>query len=244
MIDITGLTKHFGGAPVLNGIDLQIAEGERVVVIGPSGTGKSTLLRCLNFLDVPQAGTIRIGDVTVDAAKVRKADILALRRRTAMVFQNYALFANKTAKENIMEALVTVQKRPKDEAEQRALSVLAETGLADKADSFPAALSGGQQQRVGIGRAMALGAELMLFDEPTSALDPEWVGEVLDLMRAVAERKQTMLIVTHEMQFAREIADRVIFMDRGKIVESGPPSEIFSAPKDARLQKFLKRVEG
>jgi len=244
MIDITGLTKHFGGAPVLNGIDLQIAEGERVVVIGPSGTGKSTLLRCLNFLDVPQAGTIRIGDVTVDAAKARKADILALRRRTAMVFQNYALFANKTAKENIMEALVTVQKRPKDEAEQRALSVLAETGLADKADSFPAALSGGQQQRVGIGRAMALGAELMLFDEPTSALDPEWVGEVLDLMRAVAERKQTMLIVTHEMQFAREIADRVIFMDGGKIVESGPPSKIFSAPKDARLQKFLKRVEG
>ncbi|MEQ5828607.1 amino acid ABC transporter ATP-binding protein [Sulfitobacter sp. NFXS29] len=244
MIDITGLTKHFGGAPVLNGIDLQIAEGERVVIIGPSGTGKSTLLRCLNFLDVPQAGTIRIGDVTVDAAKARKADILALRRRTAMVFQNYALFANKTAKENIMEALVTVQKRSKDEAEQRALSVLAETGLADKADSFPAALSGGQQQRVGIGRAMALGAELMLFDEPTSALDPEWVGEVLDLMRAVAERKQTMLIVTHEMQFAREIADRVIFMDGGKIVESGPPSEIFSAPKDARLQKFLKRVEG
>jgi len=244
MIDITGLTKHFGGAPVLNGIDLQIAEGERVVVIGPSGTGKSTLLRCLNFLDVPQAGTIRIGDVMVDAAKARKADILALRRRTAMVFQNYALFANKTAKENIMEALVTVQKRPKDEAEQRALSVLAETGLADKADSFPAALSGGQQQRVGIGRAMALGAELMLFDEPTSALDPEWVGEVLDLMRAVAERKKTMLIVTHEMQFAREIADRVIFMDGGKIVESGPPSEIFSAPKDARLQKFLKRVEG
>tara|TARA_R110002049_G_scaffold519_5_gene3052 strand:- start:766 stop:1500 length:735 start_codon:yes stop_codon:yes gene_type:complete len=244
MIDITGLTKHFGGAPVLNGIDLQIAEGERVVVIGPSGTGKSTLLRCLNFLDVPQAGTIRIGDVTVDAAKARKADILALRRRTAMVFQNYALFANKTAKENIMEALVTVQKRPKGEAEQRALSVLAETGLADKADSFPAALSGGQQQRVGIGRAMALGAELMLFDEPTSALDPEWVGEVLDLMRAVAERKKTMLIVTHEMQFAREIADRVIFMDGGKIVESGPPSKIFSAPKDARLQKFLKRVEG
>ncbi|UWR35429.1 amino acid ABC transporter ATP-binding protein (plasmid) [Sulfitobacter sp. W027] len=244
MIDITGLIKHFGGAPVLNGIDLQIAEGERVVVIGPSGTGKSTLLRCLNFLDVPQAGTIRIGNVTVDAAKARKADILALRRRTAMVFQNYALFANKTAKENIMEALVTVQKRAKDEAERRALAVLAETGLADKADSFPAALSGGQQQRVGIGRAMALGAELMLFDEPTSALDPEWVGEVLDLMRAVAERKQTMLIVTHEMQFAREIADRVIFMDGGKIVESGPPPEIFGAPKDARLQKFLKRVEG
>lgn len=244
MIDITGLTKHFGGAPVLDGIDLQIADGERVVVIGPSGTGKSTLLRCLNFLDVPQAGQITVGDVTVDAAKARKADVLALRRRTAMVFQNYALFANKTAKQNIMEALVTVQKRSKTEAEERALSVLAETGLADKADSYPAALSGGQQQRVGIGRAMALGAELMLFDEPTSALDPEWVGEVLDLMRAVAERKQTMLIVTHEMQFAREIADRVIFMDGGKIVESGPPSQIFGAPQDPRLQKFLKRVEG
>ena len=244
MIDITGLTKHFGGAPVLNGIDLQIAEGERVVIIGPSGTGKSTLLRCLNFLDVPQAGTIRIGDVTVDAAKARKADILALRRRTAMVFQNYALFANKTAKENIMEALVTVQKRPKDEAEQRALSVLAETGLADKADSFPAALSGGQQQRVGIGRAMALGAELMLFDEPTSALDPEWVGEVLDLMRAVAERKQTMLIVTHEIQFAREIADRIVFMDEGRIVEQGPPAELLDAPKDPRTQSFLRRVTG
>ncbi|HBB82977.1 MAG TPA: amino acid ABC transporter ATP-binding protein [Sulfitobacter sp.] len=242
MIDISGLTKHFGGTPVLDGIDLQIADGERVVVIGPSGTGKSTLLRCLNFLDVPQAGQITIGDVTVDAAKARKSDILALRRRTAMVFQNYALFANKTAKQNIMEALVTVHKRPVEEAEKRAMAVLAETGLADKGDSFPSALSGGQQQRVGIGRAMALEAELMLFDEPTSALDPEWVGEVLDLMRAVAERKQTMLIVTHEMQFAREIADRVIFMDGGKIVESGSPSEIFGAPKDARLQKFLKRV--
>ncbi|MEP3687875.1 MAG: amino acid ABC transporter ATP-binding protein [Sulfitobacter dubius] len=242
MIDISGLTKHFGGTPVLDGIDLQIADGERVVVIGPSGTGKSTLLRCLNFLDVPQAGQITIGDVTVDAAKARKSDILALRRRTAMVFQNYALFANKTAKQNIMEALVTVHKRPVEEAEKRAMAVLAETGLADKGDSFPSALSGGEQQRVGIGRAMALEAELMLFDEPTSALDPEWVGEVLDLMRAVAERKQTMLIVTHEMQFAREIADRVIFMDGGKIVESGSPSEIFGAPKDARLQKFLKRV--
>ncbi|MBM1816796.1 amino acid ABC transporter ATP-binding protein [Pseudosulfitobacter pseudonitzschiae] len=244
MIRVRGLTKHFGAAPVLDGIDLDIADGERVVIIGPSGTGKSTLLRCLNFLDVPQAGVITIGDVTVDAAHARKADILALRRCTGMVFQNYGLFANKTAKENIMEALTTVQKRPRAEAEQRALAVLAETGLADKADSYPSALSGGQQQRVGIGRAMALGAELLLFDEPTSALDPEWVGEVLDLMRAVAERRQTMLIVTHEMQFAREIADRVLFMEGGKIVESGPPSQIFGAPQDARLRKFLQRVEG
>ena len=202
---------------MLDNIDLTIEAGERVVVIGPSGTGKSTLLRCVNFLDRPQSGTISIGGLTVDAARASRADILALRRCTAFVFQNYALFANKTAKQNIMEALTTVQKRPRDEAERRAMEVLAETGLADKADSYPAALSGGQQQRVGIGRAMALDASLMLFDEPTSALDPEWVGEVLELIRRVAERRQTMLIVTHEMQFAREIADRVIFMDGGAL---------------------------
>lgn len=242
MIRVMGLTKHFGAAPVIDNIDLTISEGERVVVIGPSGTGKSTLLRCLNFLDRPQTGTISIGDLTVDAASVSRRQILALRRRVAFVFQNYALFANKTAKENIMEALVTVQKRPRAEAEARALAVLAETGLSDKADSYPAALSGGQQQRVGIGRAMAQGADLMLFDEPTSALDPEWVGEVLELMRRVAERRQTMLIVTHEMQFAREIADRILFMHSGKIIESGPPDQIFGAPKDERLQRFLKRV--
>ncbi|NDW01995.1 amino acid ABC transporter ATP-binding protein [Salipiger sp. PrR002] len=242
MIKVRGLSKSFDGTAVLDGIDLDIAPGERVVIIGPSGTGKSTLLRCLNFLDQPDAGQITIGDVTLDAAHASRAEILALRRRSAFVFQNYALFANKTAKENIMEALVTVQGRPKAEAEARALEVLAETGLADKAGSYPASLSGGQQQRVGIGRAMAIGAELMLFDEPTSALDPEWVGEVLDLMRRVAERKQTMLIVTHEMQFAREIADRVIFMHGGKIVEEGAPEQIFGAPKDARLQRFLKRL--
>jgi len=244
MISIKGLTKTFGTTPVLDQIDLDIAEGERVVIIGPSGTGKSTLLRCLNFLDQPDAGRISIGDLTVDATRARKADILALRRRTGFVFQNYALFANKTAQDNIMEALVTVQRLPRAEAAARARAVLAETGLADKANSYPAALSGGQQQRVGIGRAMALNAELMLFDEPTSALDPEWVGEVLDLMRRVAEQKQTMLIVTHEMQFAREIADRILFMHGGKIVEQGPPAQIFDAPQDDRLKRFLARVGG
>ena len=242
MISIKGLTKRFGDTTVLDGIDLEIEDGERVVVIGPSGTGKSTLLRCLNFLDRPEAGTIRIGDVSVDAARASRRDILALRRATSFVFQNYALFANKTAQENIMEALITVQGRPAEEAARRALEVLGETGLADKADSYPAALSGGQQQRVGIGRAMAIGADLMLFDEPTSALDPEWVGEVLDLMRRVAEQRQTMLIVTHEMQFAREIADRVIFMDGGHIVEQGPPQTLFDAPQDERLRRFLRRV--
>ncbi|AJE46846.1 amino acid ABC transporter ATP-binding protein [Celeribacter indicus] len=242
MISVRDLHKRFGPTTVLDGIDLDIGHGERVVVIGPSGTGKSTLLRCLNFLDTPDAGRITMGDVTVDAAHATRAEILALRRRTAFVFQNYALFANRTAKENIMEALVTVQGRPKEEAERRALAVLAETGLSDKADSYPASLSGGQQQRVGIGRAMAIGAELILFDEPTSSLDPEWVGEVLDLMRSVAEQKQTMLIVTHEMQFAREIADRIIFMQGGRIVEQGPPEQIFDAPRDERLRRFLRRV--
>jgi putative amino-acid transport system ATP-binding protein len=242
MISIRGLTKRFGPTTVLDSIDLDIAEGERVAIIGPSGTGKSTLLRCLNYLDRPDAGVIRIGDLTVDAATSRPADVLALRRRTAFVFQNYALFANKTARENLTEALITVQRRPRAEAEARADAILRETGLADKAGSYPAALSGGQAQRVGIGRAMALDAALMLLDEPTSALDPEWVGEVLDLLRRVAERRQTMLIVTHEMQFAREIADRVIFMEGGRIVEQGSPEQLFDAPQDARTESFLRRV--
>ena len=242
MISIRGLTKRFGTTTVLDGIDLDIDAGERVAIIGPSGTGKSTLLRCLNYLDRPEAGVIRIGDLTVDAATARPAQILALRRRTSFVFLNYSLFANKTARENITEALITVQRKLRAEADARAEAILREIGLADKAGAYPAALSGGQQQRIGIGRAMALDAALMLLDEPTSALDPEWVGEVLDLMRRVAERRQTMLIVTHEMQFAREIADRVIFMEGGRIVEQGPPSQIFDAPQDKRTESFLRRV--
>lgn len=242
MIEIRGLSKRFGKTDVLNDIDLQIEDGERIVIIGPSGTGKSTLLRCLNFLDRPDRGHIRIGDWAVDAASASRSDILQLRRQTAFVFQNYALFANKTARQNITEALTVVQRRPQAEAERRADEILRETGLSDKADAYPAALSGGQQQRVGIGRAMALEAELMLFDEPTSALDPEWVGEVLDLMRRVAERRQTMLIVTHEMSFAREIADRVLFMDGGRIVEQGSPQALFDHPQDERTRTFLRRV--
>jgi putative S-methylcysteine transport system ATP-binding protein len=242
MISIRGLTKRFGTTMVLDRIDLDIADGERAAIIGPSGTGKSTLLRCLNYLDRPDAGVIRIGDLTVDAATAHPADILALRRRTSFVFQNYALFANKTARENITEALTTVQRKPRAEAEARADAILGEIGLAEKAASYPVALSGGQAQRVGIGRAMALDAALMLLDEPTSALDPEWVGEVLDLLRRVAERRQTMLIVTHEMQFARDIADRVIFMDGGRIVEQGPPAQLFDKPQDSRTESFLSRV--
>jgi putative amino-acid transport system ATP-binding protein len=242
MIRVTGLSKRFGDRQVLDGVDLEIAPGERIAVIGPSGTGKSTLLRCLNFLDRPETGRITVGDLTVDAAQASRRDILALRRRTAFVFQNYALFANKTARQNIAEALTVVRRQPVAEAHARADAILAEIGLADRGDAYPAALSGGQQQRVGIGRAMALDAGLMLVDEPTSALDPEWVGEVLTLLRRVAAHRQTMLIVTHEMQFAREIADRVLFMDGGRIVEQGPPAVLFDEPRDPRLQAFLRRV--
>ena len=241
-IEISGLIKKFGDNTVLNGIDLCLTPGERVAIIGPSGTGKSTLLRCLNFLDRPDAGRISLGDLTVDAARADKPEILALRRRTGFVFQNYALFANMTARQNIMEGLTTVRGWTPEKARARADEILGQIGLGDRGDSYPSGMSGGQQQRVGIGRAMALDAELMLFDEPTSALDPEWVGEVLDLIRKIADGRQTMLIVTHEMQFAREIADRVIFMEGGRIVEQGPPSQIFGNAQDDRTRAFLRRV--
>lgn len=241
-ISAKGISKSFGDNHVLRDIDLTIGKGERIVIIGPSGTGKSTLLRCFNFLDRPDRGVITIGDLSVNAETATRAQILALRRRTAFVFQHYALFDNKTARENIAEALITVRRQPKAKAYARADQILAEVGLSDKADAYPASLSGGQKQRVGIGRAMALDAQLMLFDEPTSALDPEWVGEVLELMRRVADQGQTMLIVTHEMQFAREIADRIIFMDGGKIVEQGPPDQLFGNAKDERTRAFLRRV--
>ncbi len=242
MIDIRGLTKRFGGRTVLENIDIGIGRGEIIVVIGPSGTGKSTLLRCINYLERPDAGTVRIGDVQVDAATATKDEILALRRCTAFVFQNYALFANRTALQNVAEGLIVVKKWPKAKAYERARATLERVGLGDRGDAYPAALSGGQQQRVGIARAMALDAALILFDEPTSSLDPEWVEEVLDVMRGLARGHQTMLVVTHEMQFARDVADRVIFMDEGRIVEEGPPSVLFAQPRDDRTRAFLRKV--
>jgi len=242
MIKLQNIHKHFGDTEVLKGIDLEIKQGEIIVIIGSSGTGKSTLLRCVNFLEQADQGTISIDDIKVDAQKHTKAEILALRRKTGFVFQNYALFAHQTAKQNIAEGLITVRGWKKQQAYEKAQQILDDIGLGDKADSYPAALSGGQQQRVGIGRAMALQPELLLFDEPTSALDPEWVGEVLNLMKKLANQHQTMLVVTHEMQFAREVADRVIFMADGHIVEQGSPQDIFGNPQDPKLKKFLNKV--
>ncbi|WP_046224860.1 amino acid ABC transporter ATP-binding protein [Vibrio sp. ECSMB14106] len=242
MIKLQNIHKQFGDTEVLKGIDLEIKQGEIIVIIGSSGTGKSTLLRCVNFLEQADQGTISIDDIKVDVQKYTKSEVLALRRKTGFVFQNYALFAHQTARQNIAEGLITVRGWKSKQAHEKAQQILDDIGLGDRSDSYPAALSGGQQQRVGIGRAMALQPELLLFDEPTSALDPEWVGEVLNLMKKLANQHQTMLVVTHEMQFAREVADRVIFMADGHIVEQGSPQDIFGNPQDPKLKKFLNKV--
>lgn len=243
MVEVKNLSKTFDGATeVLKDINLHIKKNEVVAILGPSGTGKSTLLRCLNYLCEPTTGIVRVGDVTVDAANHTKQDIRNLRRQSAMVFQSYNLFKNKTAKENVMEALVTVQKKSKAEAEEVAIRLLKKVGMEERKDFYPSKMSGGQQQRVGIARALAVNPDVLLFDEPTSALDPELVGEVLNTIKQLAEENATMILVTHEIRFARNVASRIIFMDQGRIAADGTPEEIIDHPENPRLRQFLNFV--
>lgn len=242
MVQLQNVHKFFGKHHVLKGIDLTVKTGEVVVIMGPSGSGKTTLLRCINFLERPAEGKITVGSFTVDSGKASQSDILALRRKTGMVFQHYNLFKNKTVLENVMEGLIVAQKFSKEAARERSVGILAKVGLSAKLDVYPSQISGGQQQRVGIARALALNPEVILFDEPTSALDPELVGEVLATIRKVAHEGITMMIVTHEMGFAREVANHVVFMDEGVIVEQGLPEDIFVRPREERTKQFLKRI--
>ena len=236
---VENLHKHFGSLKVLNGVDMTVSEGEVVCIIGPSGSGKSTFLRCINRLEMPTEGKITVdGNVITD----KKLNINKARENIGMVFQNFNLFSHLTVKKNIMLAPVDLGKMNKAEAEKKAYELLERVGLSDKADYYPHQLSGGQQQRVAIARSLAMNPDVMLFDEPTSALDPEMVGEVLQVMRELADGGMTMIVVTHEMGFARDVADRVIFMDEGVIMEQGSPEELFTNPKNERTQEFLKCV--
>lgn len=243
MIRYENVHKYFGELEVLKGIDFEIGTGEVVCILGPSGSGKTTLLRCTNFLETPTKGRITVGDVTIDAEKHTKKEIRAIRQLSTMVFQNYNLFRNKTALENVMTNLTVVQKKSKAEAREIAERYLNLVGMGDRMSYYPSQLSGGQQQRVGIARALALQPHAILFDEPTAALDPELVGEVLNVMKDVAKTGITMAVVTHELGFAREVADRVVFMDGGVVVEQGPPAQVFDHPQHKRTQQFLRAVD-
>ena len=238
MIDIENLHKSYGDAHILKGIDLHIKEKEVVVIIGPSGSGKSTLLRCINYLERPTSGTVSVDGIILGS----EANINDVRKEVGMVFQRFNLFPHMTVLANIMLAPMKVRQVSKEEAEERARKLLARVGLADKAESYPQQLSGGQQQRVAIARALAMKPKVMLFDEPTSALDPEMVGEVLDVMKSLAKEGMTMVIVTHEMGFAREVGDRVLFVDDGRILEQGTPEAVFEHPQEERTKNFLSKV--
>jgi ABC-type polar amino acid transport system ATPase subunit/N-acetylglutamate synthase-like GNAT family acetyltransferase len=240
MIKIENLHKSFGKLEVLKGINIEVKKGEVVAIIGSSGTGKSTLLRCMNYLEKPDQGRITIDDVTVVAGKTTKKEVYDLRKHSAMIFQNYNLFNNKNVLNNVAEPLISAKKMKRHEAEQVAMEYLKKVGMADKAKQFPITLSGGQQQRVAIARSLATKPNVLLFDEPTSALDPEWVQEVLEVIRTLAKEHFTMIIVTHEMQFAKEVADKVIFMENGIVVEEGTPNQIFNNPSNDRTRSFLK----
>ncbi|MGD6801452.1 amino acid ABC transporter ATP-binding protein [Rossellomorea vietnamensis] len=244
MISIKGLKKRFGDLEVLKGFDVEVEKGQVIVLIGPSGSGKTTFLRCLNLLEIPDEGKLNISGTRMDfSQKLSKKELLKMRRKTGMVFQNYNLFPHRTALENVMEGPVIVQGKSKDEVKKKAVSLLEKVGLGDKIDYYPYQLSGGQQQRVGIARALAIEPEVMLFDEPTSALDPELIGEVLKVMKDLAEEGMTMIVVTHEMKFAKEVADEAIFMDGGYIVERGNPIDIFENPKEERTRQFLNLIQ-
>jgi cystine transport system ATP-binding protein len=244
MITVEKLTKQFKGNEVLKGIDLKVEPGEVVAIIGPSGSGKTTLLRCLNLLEVPTSGSIIVGDIKVDLSRSlsqQQGLIRQLRQHVGFVFQNFNLFPHRTALENVIEGPTVVKKMPREQAVELGRALLAKVGLAGKEDAYPRRLSGGQQQRVAIARALAMEPEVILFDEPTSALDPELVGEVLNTIHALALEKRTMVIVTHEMSFARDVADRVIFIDKGVIVEQGDAKTLFANPREERTRQFLER---
>lgn len=247
MIVVEQLTKRFNDTTVLDSIDLTVNEGEVVAIIGPSGSGKTTFLRCLNLLETPTSGQIQVGKVRIDAGQPiarQQAEVRHLRQQVGFVFQNFNLFPHRTALENVIEGPVVVKKMPLAEAQAMGRALLAKVGLAGKEDAYPRRLSGGQQQRVAIARALAMQPQVILFDEPTSALDPELVGEVLATIRGLAEEKRTMIIVTHEMGFARDVANRVIFFDKGHIIEQGDPKAMFASPQQERTRQFLGKFLG
>lgn len=241
-LEVKQIKKSFGPLEVLKGVDLSVQQGDVVAILGPSGSGKTTLLRCINFLEQADSGTLTFDGEQFDLSHITKKDIARIRQKTAFVFQNYNLFLNKTALQNVTEGLVTARRLPKDKSLKKARQALAKVGMLDRQDHYPSQLSGGQQQRVAIARALATDPEIIFFDEPTSALDPELIGEVLSVMRQLAEEGMTMLVVTHEMNFARNVSTKVIFMEDGCIVESGPSKEFFSNPGEERTKSFLRTI--
>lgn len=243
MLTIQNIQKSFGGLPVLKGVDLTVDKGDVVAILGPSGSGKTTLLRCINFLEQADSGTMTFDGEAVTFGHVSKKQVAALRRKTAFVFQNYNLFRNKTALQNVTEGLIVARRVPRAQAEEIGRQMLQKVGMLERCDAYPHQLSGGQQQRVAIARALATDPEIIYFDEPTSALDPELIGEVLAVMRQLAEEGRTMLVVTHEMNFARHVSSKVVFMENGVVVEAGPSAEFFAHPKEERTRAFLRMID-
>ena len=243
MLKVTGVRKRFGEHEVLRGVSLDVHKGDVVAILGPSGSGKTTLLRCVNFLETADSGTLALNGETIDMSRATRREIALYRRRTAFVFQSYNLFRNKTALQNVTEGLIVARKVPRAQAEEKGMRMLEKVGLASRASAYPSQLSGGQQQRVAIARALAADPEIIFFDEPTSALDPELIGEVLAVMRQLAEEGMTMLVVTHEMGFARGVSSQVVFMEDGEVVEAAPSRAFFENPKEERVRSFLRTLD-